>query len=222
MVKGIYVIGDVHGCYKTLLTLISKLPKDSNICFVGDLIDRGKDSSQVVEFVRKNNYDLVLGNHEDMMVTEYKESLKRIQEEFLFKTDWMKNGGIETINSYTYEDAISDIEFFKRTPIIKEYDITDSYGRKLVVSHSQCLTFNKNSKDFYDNVLWNRIEPTKFNILNKGFFNIFGHTPVSSVEINLDVGFANIDTGCVYKRKLTAIHFPSMEIIQQENIEDKI
>ena len=60
------IIGDVHGCYKTLIALIEKLPKDRNITFVGDLIDRGPGSKDVVEFVRKNNYRCVRGNHEDM------------------------------------------------------------------------------------------------------------------------------------------------------------
>ena len=59
-----YVIGDIHGSYNTLLALIEKLPKDANIVFVGDLIDRGKYSSQVVKFIRKNRYKSVLGNHE--------------------------------------------------------------------------------------------------------------------------------------------------------------
>ena len=44
-----YIIGDVHGCYNTLMELIAKLPKDAKLCFVGDLIDRGPNSKDVVE-----------------------------------------------------------------------------------------------------------------------------------------------------------------------------
>ena len=45
--ENIYVIGDVHGCYRSLLALIEQLPHkfDSKICFVGDLIDRGPASA---------------------------------------------------------------------------------------------------------------------------------------------------------------------------------
>ena len=52
--ENIYIIGDVHGCYRSLLALIEQLPRkfDSKICFVGDLIDRGPASADVVEFVR--------------------------------------------------------------------------------------------------------------------------------------------------------------------------
>ena len=39
--ENIYIIGDVHGCYRSLLALIEQLPRkfDSKICLVGDMID---------------------------------------------------------------------------------------------------------------------------------------------------------------------------------------
>ena len=39
-----YVIGDVHGCYDEMMTLIKKIESmdsEAQICFVGDFIDRG-------------------------------------------------------------------------------------------------------------------------------------------------------------------------------------
>lgn len=49
----IYIISDAHGSYKTLLVLIDKLPnkQNSEICFVGEVIDRGKNSCKVVELI---------------------------------------------------------------------------------------------------------------------------------------------------------------------------
>ena len=54
----IYIICDVHGCYKTLLALINQFPnkQNSKIVFVGDLIDKGKNTHDVIEFVKNNNY----------------------------------------------------------------------------------------------------------------------------------------------------------------------
>jgi len=43
--KPIFVIGDVHGMYHTLLALLNKLPANADIVFVGDLIDRGRYSA---------------------------------------------------------------------------------------------------------------------------------------------------------------------------------
>ena len=61
----IYLIGDVHGCYKTLCALIDRLPRgsDSKICFVGDLIDRGEGSFEVVQLAMRCGYAAVMGNH---------------------------------------------------------------------------------------------------------------------------------------------------------------
>ena len=61
------IIGDVHGMYDALLALLKQIPKSSEVIFVGDLIDRGKDSKKVVELV-KNNYKAVLGTHEDAFI----------------------------------------------------------------------------------------------------------------------------------------------------------
>jgi serine/threonine protein phosphatase 1 len=43
-----YIIGDIHGEYKILLKLIAKLPKDAKLIFVGDLIDRGLQSREII------------------------------------------------------------------------------------------------------------------------------------------------------------------------------
>jgi hypothetical protein len=37
MNKQIYLIGDVHGCYDTLIALIAQLPENAKIIFCGDL-----------------------------------------------------------------------------------------------------------------------------------------------------------------------------------------
>ena len=77
--ENIYIISDVHGCYKTLLALIDKLlnKKDSKIVFVDDLVDRGANSYDVIKFVIYNNYDWVLGSHEKMFL-QYSPMLKMI------------------------------------------------------------------------------------------------------------------------------------------------
>ena len=55
------VIGDIHGCFHTLkklYALILKKYPDIPVCAVGDLVDRGKYSYEVVEFIRKVTPDL--------------------------------------------------------------------------------------------------------------------------------------------------------------------
>jgi len=104
-----FVIGDVHGSYNTLLALIEKLPKDSNIFFVGDLIDRGKYSSDVIKYVRSNRYQSVLGNHEKTFIDFFKDYKSATSFEIL-KEKWetwlFYNGGKETLESYSLWESL--------------------------------------------------------------------------------------------------------------------
>ena len=67
-----YVIGDVHGEYEMLLALVNKLPKDAKLIFVGDLVNRGLRSSEVIAFVRKNAFAVIQGNHETYLLENAK------------------------------------------------------------------------------------------------------------------------------------------------------
>lgn len=68
-----YAIGDVHGCFRTLEALLEELPFDSErdrLWMVGDLVNRGPDSAEVLRWARRTSRELgdrfvsVLGNHE--------------------------------------------------------------------------------------------------------------------------------------------------------------
>ena len=56
------IIGDVHGHYQGLMVLMEKIAPNSGdqVYFLGDLIDRGPQSAQVVKFVKENNYPCLL------------------------------------------------------------------------------------------------------------------------------------------------------------------
>lgn len=64
-----YAIGDVQGCFdelQTLLKLISFNPEKDNLWFTGDLVNRGRQSHAVLQFVKNLNKKavVVLGNHD--------------------------------------------------------------------------------------------------------------------------------------------------------------
>lgn len=230
MSENIYIIGDVHGCYKTLRALINKLPnkEKSKICFVGDLIDRGTRSKEVIDFIIENNYDSVLGNHEYFMI----KSLPLILEDkkYLHSEKWtLKAGGIETLKSYeSISDMKAHLKFLKTLPLYKEYkNFKTNDGRYLVVSHSAVESKwkykdeSKDSKKYKD--LKNTVLNSRYkNHDNKKIFNVYGHTPTS--EAIIEIHKAQIDLGCCYKDKepnarLCALEFPSMKVIIQDNIE---
>ena len=81
-------VGDVHGCYDELVLLFEKLKvqKNDEVIFVGDIINKGPKSFEVLEFVYQNNYQCVLGNHEVKFFDWRKGKFKaKLEQEKLFQ-----------------------------------------------------------------------------------------------------------------------------------------
>jgi len=76
-----YVIADIHGCYKTLRYLVEEMispSKSDYLFFLGDYIDRGPNSSGVIDYVIDlidNGYKVfpLRGNHEENLLKAYEE-----------------------------------------------------------------------------------------------------------------------------------------------------
>ena len=91
-------IGDIHGCDVALATLLSALSpsSDDTVVLLGDIVDRGPGSRQVVEQIlalrESTNVVFIRGNHEEMMV----EAL--VQGRGL--DAWLHFGGAATLFSY--------------------------------------------------------------------------------------------------------------------------
>ena len=72
----IWVIGDIQGCYKPLRELLEKIafhPKKDTLWLVGDLVNRGKGSLEVLEYLYsiKKSIKVVLGNHDIALIAAY-------------------------------------------------------------------------------------------------------------------------------------------------------
>ena len=75
-----YVIGDVHGCYTELMSLLDKIESqdaEAQIIFVGDWVDRGSEQKQVLDWMMEHitedgKYQSVRGNHDEEAWEWYK------------------------------------------------------------------------------------------------------------------------------------------------------
>lgn len=92
------VIGDVHGHYDGLIRLLDTIApsSDDQVYFLGDLIDRGPKSAQVLDFVQSSGYVSLLGNHEQLLLDSFpngKAATPALQA-------WLYSGGESTVSSY--------------------------------------------------------------------------------------------------------------------------
>jgi serine/threonine protein phosphatase 1 len=101
-----YAVGDVHGRLDLLEQLLAKIHRDLGrhpsrktlLLFVGDLIDRGPNSAQVIERLRTYSRDgvrtaFLLGNHEEVLLRILKGDTSLI-------TSWLQFGGLQCLQSY--------------------------------------------------------------------------------------------------------------------------
>src|SRR5215210_3450172 len=101
-----YVVGDVHGRLDLLDPLLAKIDEDLRryparrtlLVFVGDLIDRGPSSAQVLERLRTFRTPgvrpvFLLGNHEEVL-------LRIIAGDTSLIPSWLKFGGRQCLKSY--------------------------------------------------------------------------------------------------------------------------
>src|SRR4051794_26533856 len=104
-----YAVGDIHGRLDLLEQLLADIHSDNDrrerretlLVFVGDLIDRGPDSAQVVERLRTYRHPhirpvFLLGNHEEVL-------LRILDGEAELITKWRWFGGSQCLASYGVE-----------------------------------------------------------------------------------------------------------------------
>ncbi len=213
--RKIFAVGDIHGMVKNLERLLSRIPFDFEkdlLVFLGDYIDRGPYSREVVELLldissKTDNIVCLKGNHEQMLL------------DFLNGADpvlYFWNGGRNTIESYGFletpdgkykvfipEDHLS---FFNNLPIYLE---TESY----IFVHAGLRPGVPLRNQTEEDLLWIRHE---FIYSNENFGKkvIFGHTPFyAPFVMENKIG---IDTGAVYGRYLTCVQLPDEEFIFEE------
>jgi len=196
-----FAISDIHGCFKPFYELVVneiKLRKTDQLMLLGDYIDRGEQSKEVIDFIidlKKEGFKItaLTGNHELMLLNSFTDPL--------ILPLWLMNNGISTLESFGIKD-IRDIdkryiEFFNS---LEYYSI---FGNIIFVHAG----FNDLDEDpFLDThtMVWESSILYQNPALS-GKTIIHGHRPktVSYVEraIFEKAQVIPIDTGCVYGRQ---------------------
>ena len=235
-IKGPFdIVGDIHGCYDETLELLEKLgydistvpgdeknygievthPENRQVIFLGDLVDRGPNSPAVLKLVmsmvRSGIAWCVPGNHD-----------LKLQKKLNGKNVAIKHGLAETLEQLDKEPPkfINDVKEFLYS-LISHYVFDDG---KLVVAHAGlkekmqgrgsaavrafCL-YGETTGEINEFGL-----PVRYNWASeyRGKAKVvYAHTPVPVAEwFNKTI---DIDTGCVFGGKLTALRYPGEELV---------
>ncbi len=194
----LFAIGDIHGCFKPFYELVVNtidLKKRDKLILLGDYIDRGTQSKEVIDFIidlKAAGFDVtpLMGNHEAMLLESYSDTGLLYQ--------WYMNSGETTLQSIgiqdvrdlqkTYLDFFSGLKYYESI-----YNFLFVHGG-----------FNDHDADpFADtyHMIWESRLSYKNPVL-QGKTIIHGHRPKTLEYVEQQISDKSqviaIDTGCVY------------------------
>jgi serine/threonine protein phosphatase 1 len=202
-----YAVGDVHGSFTKLRNLIRhcEAHRDGQpfrMVFVGDYIDRGPHSREVVQLLidfqaRAPEAIVCLkGNHEDMLVAAAGGGVVDEQR-------WQRNGGDATLESYGVAFAADipadHLAWFAGRPLA----IADE--RRFYV-HAGVMPGIPLQEQTREHTLWIR-EPFLSDATDHGLLVVHGHTPTRGRTAELHPNRLNLDSGACFGGPLTAAVF---------------
>lgn len=194
-------VGDIHGCIEELEEVVSAAtPRAREFVFLGDYINRGKHSKEVIDYLidfQKNSslpVTFLAGNHDRIFLQTL---IGDALDEFLII------GGASTIISYVGEplpDVLSQL--------------------RIAVPQSH-LSFLKNLKSVFtcdDVIASHEPNPDPIESGEPHSYAVYGHSPVRRAIPRISPSSASIDTGCgtLPGGKLTGFFWPSKEWIQSK------
>lgn len=207
-------IGDIHACLKTFKSLVEdkiKLTKTDQIILLGDYIDRGPNSSGVIDYIfelQEGGYEIaaIRGNHEQSFV-----EAKRCGPEFF--SNYLLHNHSEDLASAKMDTYL---DFFKELPHFL---------------YSDCFYFSHTGFNFLQEkeILEEVLVRSPLLAEQANYQIIHGHHAISLAKIeesiHPDSPRINLDGGCVYGKNeglgyLCALDIDALTLWKHKNRED--
>lgn len=249
-----YVVSDIHGFYNTFLKLLDNIDFDmekDTLYILGDLIDRGPHSAEMLEWAMNapENVHCLLGNHEDMAIPVLRDSLDDLIEPSMiwYNEPWSWNGGRETFSAL-WEKFGADGIAFRVLPWLKSlplYFTIGINGKDILLVHAGIAIngarmsddyISSGRQDFIDiprvgenwaqSLLWIRENWLYSNTPIPYDYVIFGHTRCNSGLMRDYVFWSKEDTDkcrkAVNNGKDTFVHIIGFDPAANGKVVEKI
>lgn len=207
-----FVIGDIHGCHQAFVELwdkIAPISEADTVVFLGDYIDRGPNSRQVIDEIigikkRLPRVITLMGNHEQMLLNFFLKGKEY--------APFLEFGGDKTLASYGLpaeeskylELPASHHEFFSEL-------LPFWQNQEAIYVHAGLMPGRPLALQPKSWLLWAR-EEFLHSDYDFGKPVIYGHTPFPKPR--QEKNRIGIDTGAVYGGHLTCLILPDLEFIQ--------
>ena len=201
------IVGDVHGCLIELEELLDKCayrPEKDRLIFVGDLINRGNYSLEVLQLAYAVGAESVLGNHEAALLKRFiknqplrkdtAELLQKIKKQAPFLIPWIRSWPL-----YIREKKFIVVH----AGVVPEYTLDETPSKIL----TQIRYWNQNNRQM------DKYLGTPWYLLYKGKkLIVYGHWALKGLTIRSNT--IGLDSGCVWGGSLSALILPEKTIIQ--------
>lgn len=204
-----FAVGDIHGCFHLLKMALESYefnPQVDRLFAVGDLIDRGPYSSQVLEWLSRPWFNSCLGNHEEMI-------LRSLQDQTHCQKWFLANGGDWWLkaNPSTRHNILST---FSALPTAMEIETEQGIVGIVhadIPKNMTWKTFNHylsmGDEECYKTALWSRRRALgEVRGAVKGVdFVICGHSVSAAADIRIQDNVWFIDTGAYLQNGIAGL-----------------
>lgn len=203
-----WIVGDIHGCYSILYAELKKVNFDETkdrLFSVGDLVDRGPESIEVLDIITKPWFHAVLGNHDLFACEYYAANLNSLG----FDVSTYKHNGGQWFILLDLETQKIIVKHFSVLPVAIEVETDNGL---VGIVHADCPFNNWNTfvheleeadRELVLKCIWNRDRiRNPDNTVIQNIHKVYhGHSVLKT-----DVLLGNrhyIDTGAVFNNYLT-------------------
>ena len=220
--RRLFAISDIHGCYDSFYELTVRtirLTKSDQLILLGDYIDRGQKSKEVIDFIidlRKGGFNVnpLAGNHEVMLIDSlYDPEMMPL---------WLMNSGASTLESFGIpEIGEIDKKYLKFFTSLEYYKILGNF----IFVHAGFDDSAPDPFSDYHEMVW-ECRVSYQNPLLSDKTIIHGHRPKTISYVKKRIAEKSkvipIDTGCVYDKEngygnLSALDLNTMKLYSVPN-----
>lgn len=201
------IVGDVHGCFDELMELLESVnysKEKDRLIFVGDLINKGPRSLDVLRWVKANGAEVLLGNHELGFINYVKNPTPKYK---AFKA-LSKEMGKETSDWVSWMEGLP-LYIEEENFIVVHGGIVP--GMSLAETPAHLITRIR-SWDGKGEDMYNSDDPPWYDFYKGEKLVVYGHW--AGQGLNLQEKTIGIDTGCCWGKKLSLLHLETREVFQ--------